>query len=224
MTLTAAQGYEIWSECYDSDPNPLLVLESRALLPRLGNLARKTVIDAATGTGRWLSIAAAMGANAYGLDFSPAMLAIAARKPGLRGRLIQGDLRALPFRSGFADLVICSFALSYLPFATGAFGELARVAHRVIVSDMHPAAMLRGWKRSFHRAGKTWSIDHYYHHRADFDRTARAAGLKLEWTIEAAFDLPELGHFEASGKRHLFDDAIRTPALFAACWRRDECA
>jgi ubiquinone/menaquinone biosynthesis C-methylase UbiE len=224
MTVTAAHGYEIWSERYDADPNPLLALETRVLLPRLGDLARKTVIDAATGTGRWMSIASAMGATAFGIDSSPGMLAVAARKATLCGRLIQGDLRALPFRSGFADLVLCSFALSYLPFAAGAFGELARVSRRVIVSDMHPFAMLKGWQRSFRSGGKTWNIDHYYHRRADLEQTARAAGMKLEWRIEACFDLPELVHFEAAGKRRLFEEAARTPALFAASWVREECA
>jgi ubiquinone/menaquinone biosynthesis C-methylase UbiE len=224
MTVTAAEGYEIWSDHYDADPNPLLALETRVLLPRLGDLDRKTVIDAATGTGRWMSIASAKGANAFGIDSSPGMLATAARKAGLGARLIQGDLRALPFRSGFADLAICSFALSYLPFAAGAFGELARVSRRVIVSDMHPSAMLKGWKRSFHSEGKTWNIDHYYHRRADLEQTARAANMKLEWTVEACFDAPELSHFEAAGKRMLFDEVSRTPALFAASWIREECA
>jgi len=223
MTVTAAEGYETWSDCYDADPNPLLALETRVLLPRLGSLAHKTVIDAATGTGRWMSIASARGANAFGIDFSPRMLATAARKAALSGRLIQGDLRALPFHSGFADLAICSFALSYLPFAGGPFGELARVSRRVIVSDMHPSAMLRGWKRSFQSGGKTWNINHYYHRRADLEQTAHAAGMKLEWTIEACFDTPELVHFEAAGKRKLFDEVAHTPALFAASWVRDAC-
>jgi ubiquinone/menaquinone biosynthesis C-methylase UbiE len=224
MTVTAEQGYEIWSERYDADPNPLLALETRVLLPRLGDLARKIVIDAASGTGRWMSIASAMGAHAFGIDSSPRMLAVAARKTALRGRLIQSDLRALPFPSGFADLALCSFALSYLPFAAGAFGELARVSRRMIVSDLHPSAMLKGWKRSFHSGGKTWNIDHYYHRRGELEQTARAARMRLEWTLEAAFDLPELVHFEAAGKRMLFEEAARTPALFAASWIREECA
>jgi ubiquinone/menaquinone biosynthesis C-methylase UbiE len=224
MTVTAAQGYEIWSDRYDADPNPLLALETRVLLPRIGNLARKTVIDAATGTGRWMSIASTMGANAFGIDSSPGMLTVAARKNALCGRLIQGDLRALPFRSGFAELAICSFALSYLPFASGAFGELARVSRRVIVSDMHSSAMLKGWTRSFHSDGRTWNIDHYYHRPADLEQTARAAGMRLEWTIEACFDIAELTHFEAAGKPRLFEEVARTPALFAASWIREACA
>jgi ubiquinone/menaquinone biosynthesis C-methylase UbiE len=224
MTVTAAEGYEIWSDRYDADPNPLLALETRVLLPRLGDLARKTVIDAATGTGRWMSIASARGANAFGIDCSRRMLAMAARKAALSGRLIRGDLRALPFHSEFADLAICSFALSYLPFAAGAFGELARVSRRVIVSDMHPSAMLQGWKRSFQSDGKTWNIDHYYHRRADLEQTAHAAGMKLEWSIEACFDTPERSHFEAAGKRTLFEEVAHTPALFAASWVRQTCA
>jgi len=224
MTVTAAEGYAIWSDRYDADPNPLLALETRVLLPHLGDLARKTVIDAATGTGRWMSIASAKGAYAFGIDSSPRMLATAARKAVLGGRLIQGDLRALPFHSGFADLAICSFALSYLPFAAGAFGELARVSRRVIVSDMHASAMLKGWTRSFHSEGKTWNIDHYYHRRADLEQTARAANMKLEWTIEACFDTPEIRHFEAAGKRMLFEEVARTPALFAASWIHERCA
>jgi hypothetical protein len=88
---------------------------------------------------------------------------------------------------------------------------------------MHPRAMLKGWKRSFRGAGTTWSIDHYYHRSADLERTARAAEMKLAWTIEATFDFPELIQFEAAGKRHLFDNAARTPALFATCWTRNGC-
>src|ERR1019366_5591536 len=55
MVLTASQGYEIWSAHYDRDPNPLLALESRLLAPRLGHLDGRTVLDVATGTGRWMS-------------------------------------------------------------------------------------------------------------------------------------------------------------------------
>ncbi len=142
----------------------------------------------------------------------------------LSRRLVLGDMRSLPFRSGSVDLAICSFALSYLPFASAAFSELARVANRVVVSDLHPAAMLKGWTRSFHDAGRSWKIDHFYHNPADLERTARAAGMKLQWTVEATFDLPELPLFELAGKpNRLFDSVSGTPAVFAASWIKDKC-
>jgi ubiquinone/menaquinone biosynthesis C-methylase UbiE len=220
MVLTASQGYEIWSPHYDSDPNPLLALESRLLTPRLGNLSGQTILDVATGTGRWMSYAASAGARSFGIDSSPQMLRVAAGKAPLASRLILGDARALPFRSGSADLAICSFALSYLPFATSALGEMARVSRRIIVSDLHPAAMLTGWTRSFRSSGRSCKIEHFYHSLADLNRTAQAAGMQLEWTAEAAFDLPELPLFEIAGKRSLFDEVRRTPAVFAASWSK----
>lgn len=220
MALTASQGYELWSEHYDRDPNPLLALETRLLTPRLGNLHGLTVLDVATGTGRWMTYAASCGAHALGIDVSAGMLSVAAGKPALRRRLILGDARALPFRSGSVDLAICSFGLSYLPFATAAFGEMARVARRIIVSDLHPAAMLMGWNRSFQSAGRSWKIEHFYHSLEDLDRVAEAAGMKHQWTAEAAFDLPELPFFEMAGKRAQFDEVRRTSAVLSASWVR----
>ncbi len=221
MVLTADRAYEIWSDHYDTDPNPLLALEARVLQPRLGDLNGRSVMDVAAGTGRWMSYAAAHGARTIGIDSSPHMLLVASGKSSLAGRLVLGDMRTLPFRSGAVDLAICSFALSYLPFASAAFGELARVARRVIVTDLHPAAMLKGWTRSFRGAGQSWNIDHFYHNPADLERTARAAGMKLQWTAEAAFDLPELPLFERAGRRDRFDSVRGTPAVFAACWGRE---
>src|SRR3954463_9801159 len=78
--LSPSQGYEIWSTSYDSDPNPLLALESRLLTPRLGKLANSTVLDVATGTGRWMEYAARCGARVIGIDVSTQMLGIAAGK------------------------------------------------------------------------------------------------------------------------------------------------
>jgi len=223
MVLTASQGYELWSDHYDADPNPLLALESRILSPRLGQLAGTSVLDVAAGTGRWMSHAAQCGARTTGIDVSPQMLRIAAGKQSLAGRLVLGDARSLPFQSDSVDLAICSFALSYLPFATAALGEMARVARRVIVSDLHPAAMLRGWTRSFQSEGRSWKIEQFYHSLADLNQTACAAGMSLQWTAEATFDLPELHLFELAGKRALFENVSGTPAVFAASWVKSSC-
>src|SRR4051794_19892579 len=89
------QGYEIWSRSYDSDPNPLLALEARLLAPRMQNLAGISVLDVATGTGRWMDYAVSRGANVIGIDFSPHMLGMAACKTALSTRLVLGDARAL---------------------------------------------------------------------------------------------------------------------------------
>jgi len=218
--LTPERAYEIWSESYDSDPNPVLALETRMLAPRLGNLAGQIILDVATGTGRWMQHVTSRGALAIGLDVSAHMLRVAADKPPLSNRLVLGNASALPFRSRSIDLALCSFALSYIPFPTAAFGEMARVARRVIVSDLHPTAMLRGWTRSFQNGGQSCEIGHFCHSFNDWNTPARAAGMTLEWTAEASFDLSEVSCFERAGKPALFDEVRKTPAVFAACWSR----
>jgi hypothetical protein len=97
---------------------------------------------------------------------------------------------------------------------------MARVARRVIVSDLHPTAMLRGWTRSFRNGDRSCEIGHFCHSLADLNAPARAAGMTLEWTAEASFDLPEVPCFERAGKRALFEEVRKTPAVFAACWAR----
>ena len=216
--LSPERAYEIWSETYDSDPNPVLALETRILAPRLGDLADKTVLDVATGTGRWMEHVLSKGARAMGVDVSAPMLRVAASKPALSNRLVLANASVLPFRSRSIDLAICSFALSYFPFPTAAFSEMARVARRVIVSDLHPTAMLRGWTRSFRNGDQSCEIGHFCHSLTDLNDPARAAGMTLEWTAEASFDLPEVSCFERAGKRALFDEVRKTPAVFAACW------
>jgi demethylmenaquinone methyltransferase/2-methoxy-6-polyprenyl-1,4-benzoquinol methylase len=95
---------------------------------------RPRVLDVATGTGD-LAIAIARarpGATVIGLDPSPAMLAIAARKlarAGLVARveLRAGDAQALPFASCELDAATIAFGIRNVPDRALALRELARV-------------------------------------------------------------------------------------------------
>lgn len=73
------------------------------------------VLDLACGGGRHLSAMVDAGLEAFGLDLSAALLAQA--PASARGRLVRGDMRALPFRDG-AFAGIC---LWFTPF--GYFGD-----------------------------------------------------------------------------------------------------
>jgi ubiquinone/menaquinone biosynthesis C-methylase UbiE len=210
----------MWSATYDSEPNPLLALEARMLRPKLGNLSGLNVLDVATGTGRWMDYAASTGASAFGVDASPEMLGIAAGKAGLAGRLILGDACALPLRANSIDLAICSFALGYLPSAAPALAEMARVAHRVVISDLHPEAVSRGWSRSFRSGGHSWSIEQFRHSPEVLQRAARNAGMTLLWAAEAGFGEPERHLFEQAGKPDLFRVVRSKPAVLATSWVR----
>jgi ubiquinone/menaquinone biosynthesis C-methylase UbiE len=223
MVVSASRGYQMWAAQYDSVPNPLLALESRMLAPRLGALSGMDLLDVAAGTGRWMSYSAAQGARTLGIDLSLQMLQVAATKEGISGRLVLGDASSLPFRSGSFDLAICSFALSYLACPALPLAEMARVARRVVISDMHPAAAQSGWNRGYRTASENVQIEHFCHSFEDLNRIAQASGMTLEWRMEDTFDLQELPLFELTGKKDRFDLVRHTPAVFVASWVNSSC-
>ena len=184
-TIDPEEGFRLWAETYGDEPSPLLALEERTLLPLLGPLEGLTVVDAGCGRGRWASIAAGAGARAYGFDRSRALLGRADF-----ATLVQADLARPPFRA-CADLVICSLALSYADDPAQAFEQLATVVRpggRIAVSDFHPEAITRGWKRTFAHGGKTYEI-----RSQELRLEAPGPGWILEKRAEAAFCGKDLG-------------------------------
>jgi ubiquinone/menaquinone biosynthesis C-methylase UbiE len=76
-----AEAFDGWAASYDEQPNPLLALEQRVLLPRLGDVRGLDVLDAGCGTGRWLAQLAGRSARSLaGVDISSVMLGLAASK------------------------------------------------------------------------------------------------------------------------------------------------
>ncbi|MGA3187695.1 MAG: class I SAM-dependent methyltransferase [Bryobacteraceae bacterium] len=214
MRVTAIEGHRIWASSYDAGPNPLLALETRLLLDKLGFLANTRLVDVACGTGRWMSLARQQGAQVFGADFSPAMLREASRK-GLAGCLSLADANRLPFADDAADLALCSFALGYLPSPRRAIAEMARVTRkggRVVVTDLHPCALAAGWTRSFRSDGQIYEIDHHSHPIADWN----APNLTLDWRLDAPFAEPERDIFRQAGKD--FQQLSSIPALLAMGW------
>lgn len=218
VQLSIRDGYTLWAATYDCDPNPLLALEQRVAVPMLGSLAGMRVADLCAGTGRWMSIARSQAAEVMGVDLNPEMLARAARKPGLLGRTVIGDVERIPLANESFDLAICSFGISYTPSIARALREMARIARRVMVSDMHPVAARAGWSRSFTSASGTWRIAHSIPSFADLEAAANAAGLVPECSVQFCFGEPEREIFARAGKQHLFDQVSRIPAIFVKLW------
>lgn len=84
-TLPTRDAYDLWSEVFDRDGNPLIALEERHIDALIGPVAGLTVADGGCGTGRHAIRLAAAGARVTALDFSPGMLAAAQGNPGPSG-------------------------------------------------------------------------------------------------------------------------------------------
>ena len=208
--LPARAAYQILAKDYDALPNPLIALEQRTVSPLLPELVGCTMLDVAAGTGRWAKICAARGARAVAIDFCPEMLLAASRES------VIADANLLPLRDACADVTVCSFALGYAP---GCLAELCRVTRSggiVLVSDVHPDAIRRGWTRSFRAGGDVIHVEHARYSRKDL----QVPGLELSSLLEPCLDLPEREIFEVAGRLDRFEAASRQPAIFVARWIR----
>lgn len=101
---------------------------AEALLDAAGVGPGTRVLDLCCGAGLIADAAAARGAVATGLDFSPAMLAVArAAHPGLD--LVEGDAEATGLAAASFDAVVSSFGIHHVPRPALAIAEAFRVLH-----------------------------------------------------------------------------------------------
>ena len=116
LILDTQQGYDLWSELYDTDGNPLILLEEPQVDQLLGPAAGLHVLDVGCGTGRHTIRLAQAGAKVTGIDFSEGMLSKARQKPGAdKATFLVHDLRQpLPFPPANFDRVICCLVLDHV--------------------------------------------------------------------------------------------------------------
>lgn len=154
--LPTRDGYDRWSSIYDSESNPLIVLEERIAFPLLGEVANLKIADIGCGTGRHALRLASQAAQVTAVDFSQGMLDAAKLKPGASNiTWIQHDLsQPLPLPANSFDRVVCALVFDHITDVTHLFRELARICKSgpdnfVLVTIMHPAIMLNGVQARF---------------------------------------------------------------------------
>jgi malonyl-CoA O-methyltransferase len=152
--LPTKDGYDLWSSTYDTDGNPLILLETPEVDGAIGPVTGRSVLDLGCGTGRHALRLAALGARVTACDFSPGMLAQAQSKLGAEQvEWVVQDLAArLPFEDGQFHVVLSALVLDHVRDVDVFFREAARVCRRggrMVLTVMHPALMLRGVQARF---------------------------------------------------------------------------
>jgi malonyl-CoA O-methyltransferase len=180
--LPVRAAYARWAAAYPPEPhNRFMEVEQAALLELLPDVRGAVVLDLACGTGRYARIARDRGARcAIGLDLSPEMLR---RALGLATGVALGDLSALPFQPGAADVVVCGLAVGHLRQLGSAFAEISRVLRpggTLVYSDFHPRAFRGEGRRMFEADGRRYAVEHHAHPVAAQEAAARSAGLDVE--------------------------------------------
>ncbi len=224
--ISVAEGYERWASTYDHCPNPLLAREERHLLPLLGDVRGKRILDLACGTGRWLETLQAQGCQCcIGVDCSDAMLGVARNKRSIAGKLSRGMCECLPFSDEVFDLAICSFALEHAS-ALGAFAaEAARVSKPgadLFVTDLHPKAIESGWGVGFRDGRSSVAIKIFARESEEVITAFCSQGFTLVSEISLWLEEPEQCVFARAGKIDRFAEASQIPAVITFHFRRFE--
>jgi malonyl-CoA O-methyltransferase len=223
MLISSYEGHRLWAPHYDTQVSPVLALEARVLSDLLPPIASRCFVDVACGTGRWMAFLRQRGATVFGVDLCPEMLAEARVKQQLRGRSILADAANLPFRTGVADVTLCSFAAGYLAHLHRTVFEMARVTKpggRVIISDLHPAGVAAGWKRSFQISTSVYELNHFAPSVDELLAAGKTAGLQLYLQIENCFGEIDRPQFRAAGREHILRDLAGIPAVWIGIWKK----
>ncbi len=193
--LPTREGYDRWSEIYDDEANPLIVLEERYFPDLLGDVRGLDVVDLGCGTGRHAVRLAAAGARVTAVDFSEGMVAKARRKAGWdRVRFVAHDLtQALPFADRSFHRVLVCLVLDHIGDLTGFLSECRRVCRPdgfVLVSAFHPALMLCGIQARFidPATGRDVRPASCAHQISDYVMAVVRSGLTFDHLSEHAVD------------------------------------
>lgn len=187
VMLPTEAGYDRWAEVYDSEDNPLVLLEQDHIHSLIGDMPGLTVADIGCGTGRHAIRAAKFGALVTAIDFSGEMLERARRKPGAElVTFLRHDVaQPLPLASDSFDRVLCCLVLDHIIGLEELFCEFRRVCRGdgfIVVSVVHPAMNLRGVQARFIDpvSGRRFSPASHAHEISDYVMAGRRAGLRLD--------------------------------------------
>ncbi|MBF0545894.1 MAG: class I SAM-dependent methyltransferase [Candidatus Riflebacteria bacterium] len=188
-------GYDLWSQIYDSEDNPLISLESENLPPLLESVSGLNILDVGCGTGRQSFRLSELGATVCGIDFSDGMLEKARRKPNAeKVKFVFHDFnQGLPFTSDLFDVVISCLVFDHVKDPLPLMKEMRRVCKpsgEIIISVMHPAMMLLGVQARFTHPGSGMQIrpESASNKISDYVMASQKSGLKIEFIGEYEVD------------------------------------
>ena len=179
--VSGPDAYADWAPVYPPYAhNALMEVEEAAVLALLPDVSGCRALDAGCGTGRYIRLLSAVGADVVGIDRSPAML-MRARFFG--ASVMQADMAALPVRAQTIDVLVSGLAVMDVPNLEPVMAEWARALRPggiVVYSALHPIGRELGWKRTFDGVSGTHTLPAYWHTRTDHELACRQAGLAID--------------------------------------------
>ena len=168
--LEPRKAYNIWAETYDSENDNLVFkLDEGILISLLEkiNLNGKSILDYGCGTGRnWERLLSFHPEKITGCDISPNMLEqLKDKYPEFDAYLIKKN-SSLPLKSGSFYFILSTLVIAQVNNLEKIFHEwnrLLKPGGKILLTDLHPAILSAGGKRTFEKDGRIYEVKNYIH-------------------------------------------------------------
>ena len=225
--ISSLDGYRAWARSYDSDPNPMLCLEKRFLTGLLPHVRGLDVLDLGCGTARWMStFIKDQPRSLLGVDSSPEMLEIAKSKVASAATLVCSDCTGLDLPKASADLILCSFLLSYIQDSTAFLKQISAILRpggSAFITDLHPETVLRlNWRRTVPGEDGSRELRTVQRTLDAIVQQCEGAGLQVKVCLQPPFAEPERSLFRVAGKEEYFEQIKEWPAIYILQLQRKE--
>ena len=195
LHLSVEEGYDRWSEVYDTDGNPLFVLEGPIVRGWLGDVASRRVADVGCGTGRHTHWMAEAGARVVALDLSGGMMARAVGRGGTGQVLFcRHELPTpLPLGDDSCDHLVFALVAEHIEQIAEVCADFRRVlvpGGSFIFTALHPAMNLAGITARFFdpNDGGEVRVAAHQHTYADYVMAILNAGFRITDIVERKGD------------------------------------
>jgi ubiquinone/menaquinone biosynthesis C-methylase UbiE len=190
--MNVKEGYQIWSEQYDTNENKTRDLESVALQFTLSKIQFSKVLEVGCGTGKntvWLEQKAK---QVTAVDFSEAMVAIATEKvKTTKTQFIIADINEpWDFTNEKYELVTFSLILEHIEDLDAVFKKCSQVNNKngyLYISELHPFKQYAGSKARFTTEAGEQVVTCFTHNISDFLQAASKYNFELK-VLEEWFD------------------------------------
>ena len=164
--LKPLEGYNLWSQTYATEQNPIKKYSDELITDWLGDLKGKSLLDVGCGTGKFCKIASEKGAvKIVGTDLSPKMVE-EARKESSDAELKVVDISREKVEGQF-DVVVCALVLGHVSDLEYALANLIGNLNgngTLLITDFHPFQTLKGAKRTFKNGqNQNVEVEHHLH-------------------------------------------------------------
>jgi len=208
IVVSTEEGYNRWSEIYDTNKNPLTALDQQVFFKLFpDDISQLIIADLGCGTGRVSDMLAEKGAIVTGVDGSEGMLKKARESSTNDITYVHHNFeKPLPYDKNTFDHVVSCLVLEHIEDLHLFFSEANRVCAPegiVYLTGMHPGMMLKGNEANFTdpETGDEVRPRGYAHEISDFVNAIQTSGLKLtemkeyNGTSELAAEYPKANKY-----------------------------